>query len=91
MGTAVQTSPSLADLVKPVVDARQPARPRSPRRDDRRQVRVSGPHASFSVDVVADPGVPAGSAWLPVNVAADDARSLIDPSGPVTDVRIENV
>jgi NADH-quinone oxidoreductase subunit G len=90
-GWSVKCSPSLANLAKPVVMRV------NPRDLDRLgvssggQVRVSGAHASFIVNVDADAGVPAGSAWLPVNVAADDARSLVDASGPVTDVRIENV
>ena len=54
-------------------------------------MRVTGPHASFAVDVVADPGVPLGSAFMPANVGADDARSLIDSDTSVTDVRIENL
>ena len=90
-GAAVSASPSLANLVKPVAM-------RVNQRDLDRlgvstgsQVRVSGAHASFVVPVQADAGVPVGSAWLPVNVAADDARSLIDSSGPVTDIRIENI
>jgi NADH-quinone oxidoreductase subunit G len=90
-GWSVACSPSLKNLVKPVVM-------RANQRDLDRlgastggQVRVSGAHASFIVNVEADAGVPAGSCWMPVNVAADDARSLIDASGPVTDVRIENV
>ncbi|MEY2398428.1 MAG: NADH-quinone oxidoreductase subunit [Actinomycetota bacterium] len=90
-GWSVATSPSLANLVKPVALRANP-------RDLERlgvttgaQVRVSGAHASFVVTVASDPGVPLGSAWLPVNVAADDARSLIDSSSPVTDVRIESV
>ncbi|MBA2607745.1 MAG: NADH-quinone oxidoreductase subunit NuoG [Actinobacteria bacterium] len=90
-GWATASSPSLANLAKPV------ALRANPRDLDRlgvttgAQVRVSGAHASFVVAVKADPGVPLGSAWLPVNVAVDDARSLIDASSPVTDVRIENV
>ncbi len=90
-GWSVKCSPSLANLVKPVVMRV------NPRDLDRLgvstggQVRVSGAHASFIVNVSADVGVPAGSAWLPVNVAVDDARALIDASGPVTEVRIENV
>jgi NADH-quinone oxidoreductase subunit G len=90
-GWSVKCSPSLSNLAKPVVMRV------NPRDLDRLgvatggQVRVSGAHANFVVNVHADTGVPAGSAWLPVNVAADDARSLIDASGPVTDVRIENV
>jgi NADH-quinone oxidoreductase subunit G len=90
-GAAVSASPSLANLKKaPVLRA-------NPRDLDRLgvttggQVRVTGAHASFIVGVVADATVPVGSAWMPSNVAADDARSLIDASGPVTDVRIENV
>jgi NADH-quinone oxidoreductase subunit G len=90
-GSAVAASPSLAHLVKPVVMRA------NPRDLDRlgvttgSQVRVSGSRATFNVTVEVDPGVPAGSAWLPVNVAVDDARALIDASGPVTDIRIENL
>jgi NADH-quinone oxidoreductase subunit G len=90
-GSAVAASPSLANLTKPVVL-------RANGRDLDRlgvatgaQVRVSGAHASYIVSVEVDNGVPAGSAWLPVNVAADDARTLIDSSQPVTDIRIENI
>ncbi|MEY2470550.1 MAG: NADH-quinone oxidoreductase subunit, partial [Actinomycetota bacterium] len=90
-GAAVAASPSLASLASPVVMRA------NPRDLDRlgvttgASVRVSGAHASFTVAVLADAGTPAGSAWLPVNVAIDDARALIDSSGPVTDIRIENV
>jgi formylmethanofuran dehydrogenase subunit D len=90
-GWAVATSPAINQLVKPVVLRA------NPRDLDRLgvttggQVRISGAHASFVVTVKADAGVPLGSAWLPVNVAADDARSLIDSSSPVTDIRIENL
>ena len=90
-GSAVAASPSLAGLGKPLVMRA------NPRDLDRlgvttgAQVRVSGAHASFIVNVLADLGVPAGSAWMPVNIANDDARALIDASGPVTDVRIENL
>jgi NADH-quinone oxidoreductase subunit G len=90
-GGAVSASPSLANLAQPLVLRA------NPRDLDRlgvttgSQVRVSGAHANFVVSVVVDAGVPAGSAWMPVNVAVDDARSLIDASGPVTDIRIENV
>ncbi|MDP1795286.1 MAG: NADH-quinone oxidoreductase subunit NuoG [Acidimicrobiales bacterium] len=90
-GNAVAASASLANLKKsPVLRA-------NPRDLDRLgvttggQVRISGAHASFVVKVAADATVPVGSAWMPANVAADDARSLIDSSSPVTDVRIENV
>jgi formylmethanofuran dehydrogenase subunit D len=90
-GAAVSASPSLANLSKPVVM-------RANQRDLDRlgvttgsQVRVSGKSASFIVTVQVDAGVPAGSAWLPLNVAVDDARALIDSSGPVTDIRIENI
>ncbi|MEY2425629.1 MAG: NADH-quinone oxidoreductase subunit, partial [Actinomycetota bacterium] len=88
---AVAASPSLANLVKPVV---MRANPRDLDRlgvSTGSQVRVSGSRATFNVTVQTDPGVPAGSAWLPLNVAVDDARALIDSSGPVTDIRIENI
>ena len=72
--------------------ARQPARPRPPRRHHRRaRCASAAPTPASSSTSQADAGVPAGSAWLPVNVAVDDARALIDSSGPVTDIRIENV
>ncbi|HVE94274.1 MAG TPA: NADH-quinone oxidoreductase subunit NuoG [Acidimicrobiales bacterium] len=91
LGVTVQKSPSLAGLVRPVALRANP-------RDLARlgvttggRVRVTGPHASFAIDVVADEGVPLGSAFVPANVGVDDARSLIDASSPVTDVRIENL
>jgi anaerobic selenocysteine-containing dehydrogenase len=91
LGVTVQKSPSMAGLVRPVSLRANP-------RDLARlgvttggRVRVTGPHASFAIDVVADEGVPLGSAFVPANVGVDDARSLIDAGSPVTDVRIENL
>jgi anaerobic selenocysteine-containing dehydrogenase len=91
LGTAVQKSPSLAGLVKPVAMRAHPHDLARLGVTTGGRVRVTGPHASFAIDVVADPGVPLGSAFVPANIGVDDARSLIDANSPVTDVRIENL
>jgi len=90
-GVAVQRSPSLAGL---------PPAPRlraNPYDLDRLgvttgdSVRVRSGRASLVLEVVADTGVPRGSAALPFNLAGQSAAELVDGSGPVTDVRLETV
>ena len=49
------------------------------------------PRTSMVLDVVADHGVPRGSAALTFNIPCDGAADLIDATAPVTDVRLETV
>jgi NADH-quinone oxidoreductase subunit G len=90
-GTLVQEAPSLAGLAPPV---RLRANPYDLGRlgvgtGDR--VRVTSPVRSMVVEVVADDGVPRGSAWLAFNPTGEGAADLIDSSGPVTDIRVETL
>lgn len=90
-GTLVQEAPSLAGLAPPV---RLRANPYDLGRlgvttGDR--VRVTSPVRSMVVEVVADAGVPRGSAWLPFNPVGEGAADLIDTTGPVTDIRVETL
>ncbi|HUR05411.1 MAG TPA: molybdopterin-dependent oxidoreductase, partial [Nonomuraea sp.] len=90
-GTLVQQSPALAGLV------RMQALRVNPYDLDRLglttggQVRVRSSRATLIAPVVADAGVPRGSAFLPFNTDVPGAAELIDATVPVTDVRIETV
>jgi NADH-quinone oxidoreductase subunit G len=53
------------------------------------QVRLRAPRRTALVEVVADPGVPRGSASLPFNLPGLKASELIDVTLPVNDVAIE--
>jgi NADH-quinone oxidoreductase subunit G len=90
-GTLVQHSPSLASLPPPL---RLRVNPYDLDRLGVRsggQVRVISTRTSMVLDVLADTGVPRGSASLLFNVPGDGAADLMDATSPVTDVRIETV
>jgi hypothetical protein len=90
-GTLVQYSPSLTSL-SPSLRLRV-----NPYELDRLgvqspgQVRLISPRSRMVLDVVADAGVPRGSASLVFNLPGDGVADLIDATSPVTDVRIETV
>jgi len=88
-GTAVQASPSSAglpaaaqvrlnpiDFAKLGVDAGTP-------------VKLVSARGELVAPIVADAGVPAGSAAVAANAPGANANRLIDVSTPVTDVRVE--
>jgi predicted molibdopterin-dependent oxidoreductase YjgC len=90
-GTIVQASPSLAHLAGP-------GRLHVNAHDLDRLgvatggwVRMTWPRGSETIEVVADAGVPRGSAWLPFDVSGPGASDIIDSSAAVNDVRIETV
>jgi NADH-quinone oxidoreductase subunit G len=89
--TSVRLSPSLAGLA-PKVSLRV-----NPYDLDRLglttggRVRLTAPKATMVLEVVADPGVPKGSASLPFNLPTEPAGDLIDGTLPVNDVRIETL
>jgi predicted molibdopterin-dependent oxidoreductase YjgC len=90
-GTLVQHSPNLAALPPPL---RLRVNPYDLDRLGVRsggQVRVISPRSSMVLDVLADTGVPRGSASLIFNLAGPGVADLIDATSPVTDVRIETV
>ncbi|MDQ1403912.1 MAG: NADH-quinone oxidoreductase subunit [Actinomycetota bacterium] len=53
------------------------------------RIRLQAPRATMVLEVVADAGVPRGSASLPFNLPSEPAADLIDGSLAVNDVRIE--
>jgi anaerobic selenocysteine-containing dehydrogenase len=54
-------------------------------------VRVTGARSSLTLPVVADPGLPRGSAALAFNVGLPGAADLIDATTAVTEVRVETL
>ena len=90
-GTLVQRSRSLAGLHP---DLRLRVNPYDLDRLGLRtggRVRTISPRASMVLDVVADSGVPRGSASMTFNLPGEGAADLIDATSPVTDVRLETV
>ena len=90
-GTLVQQSPSLAHLAQP---GRLHVNPHDLDRlgvATGGWVRMTWPRGSETIEVVADPGVPRGSASLPFNLAGPAAADIIDATAAVNDVRIETV
>jgi NADH-quinone oxidoreductase subunit G len=90
-GTLVRHSPSLAHL-HPELRLRV-----NPYDLDRLgvssggRVRAISPRVSMVLEVLADTGVPRGSASLIFNLPGQGAADLIDATSPVTDVRLESV
>jgi NADH-quinone oxidoreductase subunit G len=90
-GIAVTRSPSLAHLPRPL------ALRVNPYDLDRlgvaggEQVRMHAPNRTSVVDVVADRGVPRGSAALAFNTSDGGAGDFIDATAAVTDVRLEHL
>ncbi len=54
-------------------------------------MRAISPRVSMVLEVLADTGVPRGSASLIFNLPGEGAADLIDATSPVTDVRLESV
>jgi anaerobic selenocysteine-containing dehydrogenase len=90
-GVLVQHSPSLAQLPPPL---RLRVNPHELDRlgvQSGGQVRVISTRGRMVLDVLADSGVPRGSASLIFNLPGEGVADLIDATSPVTDVRIETV
>ncbi|MBV9662482.1 MAG: molybdopterin-dependent oxidoreductase, partial [Actinobacteria bacterium] len=90
-GTLVQSSPSLAHLAP---GGKLHVNPHDLDRlgvGTGGWVRMTWSTGSESIEVVADTGVPRGSAWLPFDVGGPAAGDIIDASAAVNDVRIETV
>ena len=90
-GTLVQQSSSLAHLAPP---GRLRVNPSDLDRlglSTGGWVRMTWPRGSETIEVVADAGVPRGSASLPFNLSGPAAADIIDASAPINDVRIETV
>jgi anaerobic selenocysteine-containing dehydrogenase len=89
LGTFLQHSPSSAHLAPGTAVRLNPADFSSLGVAAGADVTVSSPRGSLRANVVADPGVPRGSAAMVVNQPDVDALSLVDVSVAVTDVRVE--
>jgi formate dehydrogenase major subunit len=90
-GTLVQQSSSLAHLAQP---GRLHVNPHDLDRlgvATGGWVRMTWPRGSETIEVIADAGVPRGSAALPFNLAGPSAADIIDAAAAVNDVRIETV
>jgi len=54
-------------------------------------VKMSSARATIVLNVVADPAVLRGTAWVPFNHSGANVGDLIDCTAAVNDVRIENL
>jgi anaerobic selenocysteine-containing dehydrogenase len=90
-GVAVSRSPSLAHLAAPFRVRVNPTDLDRLGAASGQQVRLHAAHKTCVLEVVADPGVPVGSASVSFNTPDGGASDLIDALAPVNDVRLESV
>ena len=88
-GTLVQHVPSLAGLAPTAILAVNPYDFDRVGVDSGTPVQVISHIGEMNVPVVADPGVPRGTAAIGYNYPDLDVRDLVDPDAVVTDVRIQ--
>jgi len=88
-GTLVQHAPSLAGLASPAVLALNPYDFDRVGVEPGADVRVISSAGEMDTPVVADPGVPRGTAAFGYNHPDRDARDLVDPEAVVTDLRVQ--
>ena len=88
-GTLVQHAPSLAGLAPGAVLALNSSDFQRVGVESGVAVQVLSQVGEITVPVVADPGVPRGTAAFGYNHPDLDVRALIDPDSVVTDVRIQ--
>ena len=88
-GTLVQHAPSLAGLAPSAVLALNSSDFQRVGVDPGAEVQVVSQVGEMTLPVVADPGIPRGTAVFGYNHPDLDVRALIDPDSVVTDVRIQ--
>ena len=88
-GTLVQHVPSLAGLAPTAVLAVNPYDFDRVGVDSGADVQVISNVGEMDMPVVADPGVPRGTAAFGYNYPDRDVRDLVDPDAAVTDLRIQ--
>src|SRR5687768_12093186 len=88
-GTAIEHSPSLVGLRRPLVLRANPYDLERLGIMSSGRVRLTSRRSSLIIDAFADTSVPKGSAFLPFNLGSPGAADLIDATAPVTDVRVE--
>ena len=88
-GTLVQHAPSLSGLAPTAVLAVNPYDFDRVGVDSGADVQVISPVGEMDMPVVADPGVPRGTAAFGYNYPDRDVRDLFDPDAVVTDLRIQ--
>jgi NADH-quinone oxidoreductase subunit G len=89
MAVSVRNSPSLVGLVANVGVGVNPVDLERLGVTTGQRVRVISTRSTLSLEAIADPGVPHGSAAVVFNLAGLGAGDLIDVSLGVTDVRVE--
>ncbi|MGI9118764.1 MAG: molybdopterin oxidoreductase family protein, partial [Acidimicrobiales bacterium] len=90
-GTLVHHSPSLAPLAPGCRLRIHPGDLQPLGVTSGARLQVTSSHGRVVLEVVADPGVPQGSAALAFNQPGPGAADLIDASRPVTEVRLETL
>ena len=88
-GTQVAESRSLAGLANPARIRFNPADLARLGLEAEATVVVSSPRGKVTLDAVADPAVPVGSAAMYVNHDGADPADLIDVTAPVTTIQVE--
>ena len=88
-GTLVQHVPSLAGLAPTAVLAVNPYDFSRVGVESGTEMQVISNAGEMDMPVVADPGVPRGTAAFGYNYPDRDVRDLVDPDAVVTDVRIQ--
>jgi predicted molibdopterin-dependent oxidoreductase YjgC len=88
-GTTLSHSPSSAGLARSIELRLNPADFDKLGVEAGSIVQLISNKGELMTPVIADPGVPAGSAAIPANSPGANANQLIDASQPVTDVRVE--
>ena len=89
MAVSVRNSPSLLGIVPTVGVGLNPLDLERLGVATGERVRVISTRSTLSLEAIADPGVPHGSAAVNFNLAGLGAGDLIDVGQPVTDVRVE--
>jgi len=88
-GTAVQNSGSLAHLAEDAAISMNPTDIERLGVAEGDRVNVTSTRTTLVLAVVADEGVPRGTASVPFNQPGTATGALIDAASPVTDVRVE--
>jgi NADH-quinone oxidoreductase subunit G len=90
-GTAVAHSRSLSGLANPARLRLNPADLARLGLPEQARVSVASPRGKLTLDAVADPSVPRGSAGIFINHEGADPADLVDVTAPVTTVQVQTL
>ena len=90
-GTIVAHSRSLAGLANPARLRLNPADLARLGLPEQARVSVASPRGKLTLDAVADPSVPRGSAGIFLNHEGADPADLVDVGAPVTTVQVQTL